>query len=444
MPKITRTRPAAHAPHPESGSEILSGWCRPCYTAGQTVLAARPDGQLCPVHEQDPTVPVGRRPAPSRPPRSARELAYGRRRAARRVTAGQFAVHPGWRHRVPRGRVVLTDQPTALARAAELVNDELWRADRRRSWLALCRALAAGMDWRTGLTTGVTRAQLAEQAGVSERTVSRLLAWAYSAGLLVCVETGATAEFLGTDRNRAPAYVFTLPAGVPPPRHPAAPDHVVDELGNPPASCVRDLPLGETRGLEELHDEHPRPPSWPARDRARTPTERTAATRTLLDRVGLAGRVPLHRAHGLLTPWWKAGACIAALLHAIDHHPDQPTEPRGDALRSARDPLRVLGHRLAPWRDRLNELPPELGAVDPDERRARSAALMAPPDHPVAVAVDPPASREAINAARAVFEARPRSTVPGAPRPSRLLPRRHQRDISDVAHISNKRGNINE
>lgn len=410
MPKITPVRPHTHAPHPESGPEIPYGWCRPCYAGGQTVPAATVGGWLCAVHQRDPTVSVGRHPAPSRPPRDARRTAYGRGRAARRVKAGRFAVHPGWRHRVPRGRVVLTDQPTALARAAELVDDELWRTDRRRAWLALCAALAASMDWRSGLVTGVTRARLSEHAGVSVRTVSRLLAWAYDAGLLVCVETGATAEFLGTDHNRAPAYVFTLPVGVPPPRRWTSPDPVVDQLGNPPASCVRELPLGEPQGPKLRQNQQPRPPSWPARDRARTPAERTAATRTVLERVGLAGHVPLHRAHGLLAPWWRAGASLAGLLHALDHHPDQPDRPRGDALRAARDPLAVLGHRLTPWRGRLDELPLELRSVDRDRRRARAAELAATLEAPAAPR-EAPASRAAIAEARRLFTNRSRALL---------------------------------
>jgi hypothetical protein len=59
----------------------------------------------------------------------------------------------------------------------------------------------------------------------------------------------------------------------------------------------------------------------------------------------------------LLRVWWDAGACPAGLLWAIDHHPDRPDHHRGDALRGARNPLRVLGHRLRPWLGRLGELP---------------------------------------------------------------------------------------
>lgn len=410
MPTITPARPDAHAPHASQYTETPIGWCLPCYEAGQAVLAATPDTSLCSVHGRDPVAPVDRRPALSRPPRDpTRAQAYGRRRAARRVAKGRFAVHPGWRHRVPRSRVVLTNQPTVLARAAELVDAEVWRADRRRSSLSLIGGLVAAMDWRTGLVTGVTRAQLAKRASVSERTVSRLLAWAYAAGLLVCVETGATAEFLGTDRNRAPAYVFTLPAGIPPPPCRQAPaDPAVDEPGNPPASCVKKLPLGETRGPEVRHDEPPRRASWPARDRARTPAERTAATHTVLERVGLTGHVPLHRAHGLLTPWWRDGVCLAGLLHALDHHPDHPNHPRGDALRAARDPLAVLGHRLMPWRGRLGDLPPELHSVDPDERRTRAAKRAATLNEPPAPCAAP-ASRAAIAEARRLFTSRSRT-----------------------------------
>lgn len=428
MPTITRARPDAHAPHDDHVEESPPGWCLPCYEAGQAVLAATPESRLCALHEtrgRDAQLALPRRRPRSRPPRGIgrQALAYGRRRAARRVAAGRFAVHPGWRNRVPTGRVVLTDQPTALARAGELVDDELWRADRRQAWLALCRALVAGMDWRTGLVTGLTRQQLAERTGVSVRTVSRLLAWAQHAGLLVCVETGATAAFLGTDRNRAPAYVFTRPAGIRPLSPPPQP---VEQFGNPPASCVGEQPLGETRGLKLRPNEPPRPPSWPARDRPRTAPERTAATQTLLQRIGLTGHVSLWRTHGLLTPWWHAGACLAGLLHAIDHHPDQPHHTRGDALRAARDPLRVIGHRLAPWRGRLDELPAALQSVDPDARRARAAHLAAQLNAPPMAAGDTlltpgaptrlgaptfsarprPARRAAIDEARRIFASR--------------------------------------
>ena len=288
-------------------------------------------------------------------------MAYGRRRAARRVKAGRFAPHPGWRHRVPEGVVVLRDQAVAITRLEELVDQELWRTDRRTVALAVLRGLVHGMAWDTGLVAGVTRTHLAAAAGCSVRTVSRVVAWAAEAGLLVCVETGATAEFLGTDTNRAPTYVLTAPPRAVP----------VDELGNPPAYGGWKTSPRRDRGLEDRQDAEP----WPVYDRATTAVDRALAVGTLLERAGLDGRVVRWRAVAMLGPWFKAGWSVMGLLHALDHHPDRPDVSRGDAARSARDPLRVLGHRLGPWRGRLSDVPATLAAVDGHARRMRVATL---------------------------------------------------------------------
>jgi hypothetical protein len=94
----------------------------------------------------------------------------------------------------------------------------------------------------------------------------------------------------------------------------------------------------------------------------------------LLARIGLGhDRVPVWRARALLHQWWTAGACIAALLHAIDHHPDGTS--RGNALRGAADPLRVLGHRLRPWVGQLHQLPPGLAGHHGDYQAAQTARL---------------------------------------------------------------------
>jgi hypothetical protein len=42
-------------------------------------------------------------------------------------------------------------------------------------------------------------------------------------------------------------------------------------------------------------------------------------------------------------------------------------------FRGARDPLRVIGHRLRPWRARLNELPPTLTGIRGDYRQKKPA-----------------------------------------------------------------------
>lgn len=104
------------------------------------------------------------------------------------------------------------------------------------------------MDWSTGLVTGVTRAHLAARAGVSERTVSRLLAWAYDVELLVCVETGATAEFLGTDRNRSPPTCSPCPPASR--RHASGPrlTSLLMNLATPPHLALKNYPSAEHKG----------------------------------------------------------------------------------------------------------------------------------------------------------------------------------------------------
>ena len=118
-------------------------------------------------------------------------------------------------------------------------------------------------------------------------------------------------------------------------------------------------------------------PDWPVFGGPQSAPERTAATQCLFQRLGLDHQwvpgVPLWRARALLRTWWDAGACPAALLHAIDHHPDRPDHHRGDALRGSRDPLRVLGARLCPWRGRLHELPARLAGLPGDYRAATTA-----------------------------------------------------------------------
>ena len=339
----------------------------------------------------------------------ARRRTREHRRARRRVAAGGFAAHPGWRRRrvrfrarhdqrgrvlrgadpviaaAPEGQVVIADQAWAMARIQQQLDAEtLWRADRRRTAAVVLQAVAHGMDWTTGLVAGLTRSQLAAGAGCSTRTVSRVLAWAATpeVGLLVCVEPGASAAHLGTEVNRAAAYAFVADGGDSPGAdRRSSPAGVVDEDGNPPASSdSRSTPRAD-QGKKRL-DKHPEQASWGLWDRPRTATERAAATHRLLERIGMSGQVARYRVVGLLSRWWSdPRVCVAGLLHALDHHPDQPERGRGDALRGARDPLAVLAARLAPWQGRLHELPDRLLAVDPDERRQRAAeAHRADPD----------------------------------------------------------------
>ena len=366
------------------------------------MLVTTQDNSLCAFHARsslvEKRVAPPARPNPTGPERGrkgrrarralARAVgrAYGRERARRRVASGRWDPHPGWRNRVGRDLVVVTDQTAALCRAEQLVDTELWRLDKRVRWTRMLRRLMCSMDWTTGLVCGVTLAQLAEVGGCSQRTVSRLLAWAQDVNLLVVVEVGAAATFLGTASNRAPAYVFVAPPA-PPAEEPATSEdqssnHAmttdsdqlkvpVDENGNLPHSYTGNKPLTNGRRLN-----HPTQPqiNWPLWQIPTTPAERSAAVTTLLAKIGLDGRtVPVWRARALFHPWWTAGACVIGLLYAIDHHPDGTL--RGNALRGAADPLRVLGHRLRPWVGQLHQLPPGLVGHHGDYRTKQAARV---------------------------------------------------------------------
>lgn len=425
MPRITPARsktPALSSRVAQKSAQKPStsetgGWCSDCYAAGQYTLAA--DGhQLCLRHAQDSGAgprrsarPASRRhggrPDPHGPgrrggspagPRLLRRgpdapetihsaarrragaLEYGRRRAVNRVRAGRFEVHPGWRGRVPASFDVVTDQVFALERISVLVDAETWCPRQRREWTAMLTAMVQAMDWETGLIAGITRERLADVVGRSTRSVSRMWCWAQDVGLLARVEEGASAQWLGTDRNRAATFVIVAAVGSIPDRQPESDPagHVVDsssplssavdKSGNPPASCVSKKPL---KRLNQTSTH-----SWPSFRIPELPSQRLAAARLLVTRTGLDVRgLDQQRLCGLLKPWWQAGACVAGLLWAIDHHPDYPERSRGDAIRGAHDPLAVLGHRLRPWAGRIGELPANLRGLSGDYLAAQEARL---------------------------------------------------------------------
>jgi hypothetical protein len=411
VPTVSRGPESACDRHGTNTPQLGVGWCLPCYEAGAFTLTLDPAHSECAVHSglsdsqaaavaaavwsapaQCPRLPRGRaaRPpaAPYRRPgrlsrtarralhrSAARALAYGRRRAAARLTARTYQPHPGWRHFIDTGWRVLTDQSETLRIVEDLVDAQDWRADKRTSWLAILRRLVYSMDWTTGLVTALTAQQLGHAGNRSPRTVSRVLAWARDTGLIVVVEHGASAQFLGTPHGRTPTYAFATSAPAPhsltqcpAPPGPRQPQNSsshrntqltfpVDENGNLPTPNVEIKPLNGTR----LDPAAPAPTSWLVYRIPESASERNLATQCLVHHLGLdrrgVSRVPLWRTRALLRPWWDAGASPAGLLWAIHHHPDHPTHHRGDALRSAHDPLRVLGHRLRPWHGRLNQLP---------------------------------------------------------------------------------------
>lgn len=421
MSRIHPGQPSARDRHGEPTSAALGlGWCLPCYEAGAFSLEVAAGSSVCVVHGPGTSGAHPSRGAPglqhrtpsTRPPRRlsrgrawrttsapaarqyratfprrhdvgrrvARARAYGRQRAAARVDSGHFAPHPGWRNFIEPGWRVLVDQREAWSQVQLLVDAEEWRADKRASWSQILRQMVQSMDWTTGLVTGATATRLGAAGERATRTVSRVLAWARDVGLVVVVEPAASAEFLGSRHNRCATYALvtstpgrdtTYSTG---PSEPTL-DRAGDESGDLPLSLEGSKPSNTGRRLKPANSpSHP----WPAYAIPTTPAERNKATHALFRRLGLdpgpGSQVPLWRARALLKSWFEAGACIAGLLYALDHHPDRQNQHRGDALRSARDPLRVLGHRLQPWHGRLSDLPATLVGFQGDYTAARRPA----------------------------------------------------------------------
>jgi hypothetical protein len=314
--------------------------------------------------------------------RRAHELHRGRQRARDRVDRGTFGVHPGWRGRIPAEFVVLTDQGRAIARATEIVDDQLWSPRQRREWLAMLTAMAHRMDWEgqpdrpdrprhPGLIKGLTRHELASMAGRSPTTVSRVWAWAQDIGLLVRVEEGAPKQWLGSKHNRAAVFAFVAPRS----GESSQLTGPVDKDGDHPQSYVSNYPSRQIKRLSQTTTTSPRP-SWPLFAIPTTPAEREAASQLLLTRAGLdALQLDPRRLRGVLKQWWLDGACVAGLLWAVDHHPDHPEHSRGDTFRGARDQVALLGYRLAPWRNRLHELPVAVTGHRGDYRAAQAERL---------------------------------------------------------------------
>ena len=407
MPRLRPARHRARSDAPNTGRNqptnpvraVAPGWCATCHQNGQFVPAwSQPTGSVCAVHATSPGAPPPEHPPPGLPPptqprrdphpsgrpdgrtlqrarasatRRARRLRYGRRRAAARLRRGRYDPHPALENFLPPGR--LRDQDAALRAVEDLLAAQNWRADRRAAWGAILRQLVCCMDWHTGLVCAVTAGQLAAAGDRAPRTLSRVIAWAVEQGLVIVAEQGASAAFLGTDQGRTPTYAIyrppSLPAaavghsGPPPALDQEQPTHILDheapeeELGDLPTPEVEHKPSNGGRQQPAPAPEHP----WPLFGIPQTSTDRNRATHRFLQRLGLDGAgvsaVPRWRARALLIMWWRQGASPAGLLYALEHHPDQPQSRRGPAWRGARDPLRVLAHRLKPWDGRLGELP---------------------------------------------------------------------------------------
>lgn len=351
------------------------GFCPDCAACGQYVPTA-PGRRACLTHLVRPAEsPVERSdvpthaPAPVEPatakrgPKAARFRATPAHTGRPRRRLPVAAPRPDGRYRaphpvaavcaVPGGSRKARGQAEALRALQDVPDLAMMRADRQATLAAVWQALVWRADWSTMVVT-VAWDQLAAASGRSRRTVARCLAWYRSVGLLGVVYTGATAQMLGGDTNRAPAYVLCLPEF-------SQAMSPVDEHGTPtePGGSVHSQSararLDTTPAAPDgalATDQNPaarRPaPTWSLSDVPRTRRERLDAAEALRwHSVTLRPISPRMLRH-ILRPWHDAGWTPRDVLHALDHLPG------GEAWRYAglpRVPAAWVRYRLGAWLD---------------------------------------------------------------------------------------------
>lgn len=292
--------------------------------------------------------------------------------------------------------------------------------NRRADWQRHLAALAWQLMLRSGtsMTTlpkrGATWAVLAEEIGISRRTLAYLLAWMRRHGLLVVAESGSICRYrrdtlcgllddgLG---NRAAEYVLTLPVallatddsdttveelledaythlddydgherdayGVPWPvptlrRRPTADatsvqvsepasapvDITCTPTPAPGSSIARSLPYPRTR--EEMSDSTSRQTSWSATATPGTKKEILSACERLRADDLLLAQMTAHQLRALLRPLWGHGATVRDVQAVINQRPD------GTRWTTATADVRwlpgLLRYRVGAWLDDHGQL----------------------------------------------------------------------------------------
>jgi hypothetical protein len=266
------------------------------------------------------------------------------------------------------------------------------RSDRRRNWAEVVRVLALYADWKDR-TTRPTWARVADQAGVSRRTVARAIEWLHAHGYLGTVESGSTPLFrIGVlygltaagEQNRAAEYVLCTPGRTSDRRQirqQPTRQTPVFQRGSGTPSWSRKGP--RTTPTREDRSESPGPHHWPATRRPATRGETLAAAETLRRRNPVLRRLTARHLRSLTKPYWAAGWTPADVLYAMEHQPDGRQHPHTHAVRHVAGWLR---YRLGAWHipgGGLHPTPSQLAAdyarrirAEQAERAAQRAAAL--------------------------------------------------------------------
>jgi hypothetical protein len=274
------------------------------------------------------------------------------------------------------------------------------------------------MDW-TDKTTRPTHARVAELAGVSERTVKRVVAWLHDQKYMGTVTPGMIPRYrpgraaVLDPGNEAAEYVLTIPA-----RHtrqlPAL-NQGSDQFG--PPSMFRK----EHRSTPHEPDAGPGSgAAWNLGDRPENRTEQESAAQAMRQRCSPLRRLSDRHVAAIARPLLGCGWTPADVLHALDWQPPAMGGHRWTIAASIAEPAAWARWRLGYWRhpDGTPITPPSQHAAQADaERRAAQAERKASQAQAAADRLPDHAQAAAGAAARTLLtgtSTMPASTLPAA------------------------------
>jgi hypothetical protein len=339
--------------------------------------------------------------------------------------------------KIPAGYRAVTDPAEMLQlfqelpAVASLLRADAWQT-RRAIWQVMYGLLRHGCEWGNPMviagheTIAVLASKLAGKY-IARSTVGNHMRAMEAANVLHVAMRGASKEVLGTERNRAPAYVVIAPIGFEctaaallSPEDQAAVDELAARLdaailagqaeaveldGHPPVTVADDLELEGTHPRKTPyfsssdHTSRSQPkdkaePATPARRAQpgrfapRSAADRRIAVAWLAAEMGWPWTSSTDEELRKITgPWFSAGWSPRAVIRAFQVQPDGAAWPgplpephqrdRRDRIQ-IRNLWAVLTYRLQAWTDPLGQpLDPPIPTAQP--RRGRPPTPVEPP-----------------------------------------------------------------
>jgi hypothetical protein len=275
---------------------------------------------------------------------------------------------------VPGGARRTVSQKEWLAAVFAVIAAAGWYGNRAEHWRAIAKVYANWMDW-ADRTTRPTHAKVAEETGLSERTVKRVVAWLHTQKLMGTVTPGMIPRYrpgrpLALDPgNEAAEYVLTVPCQRKRPLPPLGQDSA--EFGPPPVSRQ-----GHSEGPRTREAQPAARTPWCLTDRPQNRGEQEAAAEAMRVRCAPLARLSGRHVAAIARPWLAAGWTPADVLHALDWQAPHQGGRRWKITAGIAAPGPWATWRLAHWRhgDGTIAAPASQLAAQADARRRAEQA----------------------------------------------------------------------